>query len=157
MGEIFPPNPPSVSTWKDKEPWDLRKEEEKPNLQLLARENAERRIQAFKDRFEEKKLGDRKNQGKLQWNLVDFPSLEPMIRVLMFGAQKYAPHNWKKGLKVTEIIDSLMRHLVALNDGEDNDPESNLPHIGHILCNAMFLSFMLKNREDLDDRHKIDS
>lgn len=108
-------------------------------------------------RIETKPLGDRKNQGKLQWNLVDFPSLEPMIRVLMFGAQKYSAHNWKKGLKVTEVIDSLMRHLVALNDGEDNDPESTLPHIGHILCNAMFLSFMLKNREDLDDRHKVEA
>lgn len=100
------------------------------------------------------KLGDRKNQGKLQWNLVDFPSLEPMVKVLEFGANKYAAHNWKRGLKVTETLDSLMRHLVALNDGEDNDPESKLPHIGHILCNAMFLSYMLKNRPDLDNRHK---
>lgn len=104
-----------------------------------------------------KQLGDRKNQGKLKWSLVDFPSFEPMVRVLEFGAAKYAAHNWKKGLKITEVIDSLMRHLTALNDGEDNDPESGLPHIGHIQCNAMFLAFMLKNRPDLDERHKVES
>lgn len=103
------------------------------------------------------KLGDRFNKGKLQWNLVDFPSLEPMVKVLEFGAQKYSAHNWKKGLKITETIDSMMRHLIALLDGEDNDPESGLPHIGHIQCNAMFLAFMLKNREDLDDRHKVEA
>ena len=26
-------------------------------------------------------------------------------------------------------------------DGQENDPESGLPHIGHILCNAMFYQF----------------
>ena len=114
------------------------------------------------EEFEESKakpldLGKRFNKGKFRWNLVDFPSLVPMVQVLMFGATKYSPHNWKKGLPITETIDSLYRHLNALNDGEDNDSESGLPHIGHILCNAMFLSFMLKNRPDLDDRHKIDS
>lgn len=103
------------------------------------------------------KLGDRFNKGKLQWNLVDFPSFEPMVKVLEFGASKYSAHNWKKGLKVTETIDSMLRHLFALLNGEDNDPESGLSHIGHIQCNAMFLAFMLKNRQDLDDRHKIEA
>lgn len=131
-------NPSPVRKWEDKK------------IEKTAEQIESERV----DRAFSKKLGDRKNQGKLQWNLVDFPSLEPMIKVLMFGAQKYSAHNWKKGLKVTEIIDSLMRHLVALNDGEDNDPESTLPHVGHILCNAMFLSYMLKNRPDLDNRHK---
>lgn len=37
-------------------------------------------------------------------------------------------------------------------EGEDNDPESKLSHIGHIQCNALFLSWMMENRKDLDDR-----
>lgn len=99
-------------------------------------------------------LGKRFNEGKLNWTLVDFESFEPMVRVLEFGAKKYAAHNWKKGLPVTKTIESLLRHTFALLNGEDNDPESNLPHIGHIQCNVMFLSYMLRRRPDLDDRYK---
>lgn len=99
-------------------------------------------------------LGLRFNKGKLKWSLVEFDSLEDMVRVLEFGAEKYDAHNWKKGLKTTEIIDSLLRHVYSLLQGEDVDKESNLPHTGHILCNAMFLSYMLKHKKELDDRYK---
>jgi hypothetical protein len=99
-------------------------------------------------------LGTRTNKGKLRWSLVSFKALEPMVKVLMFGEQKYSAHNWKKGLKWTEIIESLQRHLNALLAGEDDDPESNIAHVGHILCNALFLSYMYLFRKDLDDRYK---
>jgi len=33
-------------------------------------------------------LGDRKNDGKLKWSLVSMTALEPMVKVLMFGAEK---------------------------------------------------------------------
>lgn len=100
----------------------------------------------------EKDRALRYNQGKLRWSLVDFESLEPMVRVLEFGAQKYSDHNWKKGLSITEICESLLRHTFAYMSGEDMDPESNMSHIGHIQCNAMFLSYMHHKRKDKDDR-----
>ena len=99
-------------------------------------------------------LGDRYNTGKLKWSLVSWKALEPMVQVLMFGATKYSIHGWKKGLKYSEISESLQRHLNAFMEGEDNDPESKLSHLGHILCNAMFLSYMFIFRKDLDDRFK---
>lgn len=99
-------------------------------------------------------LGDRFNIGKLKWSLVSWKALEPMIQVLMFGANKYSPNGWRKGLKYSEISESLQRHLNSFMEGEDNDPESKLSHIGHILCNAMFLSYMYIFRKDLDDRYK---
>ncbi len=82
---------------------------------------------------------DRYNKGKPQYSLLDLDCLEPCVRVLEFGAKKYARNNWKKGLPTTQIIDSLLRHLGALLRGELIDPESALPHIGHIQCNALFL------------------
>ena len=33
----------------------------------------------------------RYNKGKLKWSLVHYKSLAPMVRVLEFGALKYAP------------------------------------------------------------------
>lgn len=97
--------------------------------------------------------GVRENSGKLKWSLVSMRSLAPMVRVLMFGAQKYEDHNWKKGLKYTEICESLQRHLNSFMEGKDNDSESKLSHVGHILCNAMFLSYMTLFRKDMDDRY----
>ena len=98
--------------------------------------------------------GDRLNQGKLRWSLVSFKALEPLVEVLMFGANKYSDWNWYKGLKYTETCDSLQRHLNSFLQGQDNDEESKLSHVGHIMCNAMFLSYMFMFRKDLDDRHK---
>lgn len=99
-----------------------------------------------------KERADRFNTGKLKWSLVDFTALGPMVEVLEYGAAKYEAHQWKKGLPVTETCDSLMRHLFAFMGGENNDPESGKPHVGHILCNAMFLSYMLQNKPEFDDR-----
>lgn len=81
---------------------------------------------------------DRFNVGKLKWSLVHFASIAPMVTVLMFGANKYSADNWKKGLDLKEILESMQRHLAALFDGEVVDPESGELHIGHIMCNAMF-------------------
>ena len=95
---------------------------------------------------------DRLNAGKLQWSLVDFTALEPMVRVLMKGAKKYSPENRKKGLSYTSILDSTMRHMTAFKAGENLDPETGEPHTAHMLCNLMFLAWEELNRKDLDNR-----
>ena len=96
--------------------------------------------------------GDRYNNRKPKWSLVPQSSLLPMVRVLEFGATKYGDYNWAKGLSIRETCESLKRHLDAFMEGEDKDNESGLSHIGHIQCNALFLSWMMENRSDLDDR-----
>ena len=98
-------------------------------------------------------LAERFNDNKIKWSLVSWKALEPMVKVLMFGANKYSPNNWQKGLKYSEISESLQRHLYGFMEGQDDDPESKLSHLGHILCNAMFLSWMFIFRKDLDDRN----
>ena len=99
-------------------------------------------------------LGDRHNNGKAQLSmLLDAPhALEDAAKVLEFGMAKYSRGNWLKGLPITEVIDSLLRHLVAFSNGENLDPESNLRHTGHIVVNALFLAEMYAIRPDLDDR-----
>ena len=72
--------------------------------------------------------GDRFNEGKLRWSLVHYKSLEPLVRVLEFGAKKYGDYNWQKGLDKKEILESAMRHLTALMDGEVYDKEYITPH-----------------------------
>lgn len=102
--------------------------------------------------MEEKAL--RYNKDKRKWSLVDYKSLEPMIEVLEFGVLKYSKNNWKKGLNKEEILESIMRHLSALMDGESNDSESGVSHMGHIMCNAMFYSYFDRKEKELNKEQK---
>lgn len=123
---------------------------EKGNILFVDGEYAE--IISYKEEI--KQEGLRYNENKERWSLVDFEALKPMVKVLEYGAKKYDDHNWKKGLKTTEVAESLLRHLTAYLNGEDNDKETNLPHTGHILCNAMFLSYMHEFKKEFDTRYK---
>ena len=96
------------------------------------------------------------DSGKVDWSQVPFQALEGMVRVLEFGAKKYAKGNWANGggFDHSRVFNSLMRHLVSYQSGEDLDPESGLPHLDHIMCNAMFMAYYKKNPETFnkDDR-----
>ena len=94
----------------------------------------------------------RYNTGKRQWSLVDFKSLESMVEVLEHGCIKYSPHNWKKGMPVSEVSESLLRHMFAFLSGQDKDIDSNCDHLGHIMANAMFLSYIMREKSHYDDR-----
>lgn len=102
---------------------------------------------AFEPPKEDSTKALRYNDGKCSWSLVHYKSLEPMVRVLEFGAKKYAPNNWKKGLDLDKILESMQRHLAALMDGETVDAESGISHMGHIMCNAMFYNYH-KEKQD---------
>jgi hypothetical protein len=104
------------------------------------------------ERYTDEMQALRYNQGKLEWSLVDFDSLEGLVRVLEYGKNKYARDNWKLGMPVTQVTESLMRHLFAFAKGEDVDPESGCRHISHVLCNAMFLEYILREKQHYDDR-----
>lgn len=90
----------------------------------------------------------RYNQGKPQWHLVHFKSLEPLVRTLEFGALKYAPYNWQKPMPLEDILDSMFRHLSSLMDGEHFDKESKIHHMGHVMCNAMFYMYHYNKDQD---------
>jgi hypothetical protein len=94
------------------------------------------------------------DESKPRMDLLDFSALEGLSKVLTFGANKYAAHNWRKGISYSRLVAAMLRHLAAIQRGEDIDPESGLPHIDHLGCCWMFLSNMTKTRPDLDDRYK---
>ncbi len=98
--------------------------------------------------FDSDDKASRYNNGKPQYSLINLECLEPMVRVLEFGAQKYSRNNWLKGMEQTQILNSMLRHISKLLNGELIDEESGLSHIGHIQANALFLANK-NNTEDL--------
>jgi hypothetical protein len=104
--------------------------------------------------YNQEGLGVKQDQGKLQWSLLPLEYLEGCVRVLMVGAKKYAPHNWRKGMPYTQPYNALQRHLQEFMKGQDIDPESGEHVLDHALCELLFLRMNTMERKDLDDRFR---
>ena len=89
------------------------------------------------------------DSGKLLYSLIPPETSKALAEVLSFGAQKYAPNNWQLVEDgETRYLDALMRHLEAFRAGETHDPESNLHHLAHCLCNVAFLHYLETTKKD---------
>lgn len=82
-------------------------------------------------------------------------NIEAAAKVLDFGARKYEPHNWRKGLKWSRLIAAAYRHWAAAAQGEPFDEESGLPHISHYLCCLAFLLASALSGHGTDDRYHV--
>jgi hypothetical protein len=98
--------------------------------------------------------GTKFDDGKPDLSLLPPEALLAIAEVLTFGAQKYAPHNWRKGFRWTRLFASLMRHLFAWLRGEDLDRETGLSHLAHAGANVLFLLTLVLTKAGTDDRFK---
>ena len=65
-------------------------------------------------------------------NLVPPSAIEAEAEAFRLGAKKYGPYNWRqKRISSSVYYAAAMRHLFAWWQGEDTDPESGAPHLGH--------------------------
>jgi DNA-binding transcriptional regulator/RsmH inhibitor MraZ len=91
----------------------------------------------------------RYNEGKPRYSLISYEALEPLVRVMEYGATKYEEDQWRKGgekLDKLSILDSMQRHVGELIDcvrsgREELDHETRVHIIGHIMANAMIYSY----------------
>lgn len=95
--------------------------------------------------------GMKHDAGKTRMDLLDPHAIEQLALVLTFGAAKYQPQNWRRGISKSRLLGAALRHLFSYMRGEDLDPESGLSHVAHAMCCCMFL-LGLERRTDLDDR-----
>jgi hypothetical protein len=72
---------------------------------------------------------------------------------LLDGMLKYGRTNWREaGVRASIYYDAARRHLDAWFEGEDEDPDSGLPHLAHALaCLAILVDARAANRLT-DDR-----
>jgi Domain of unknown function (DUF5664) len=84
---------------------------------------------------------------KIRWSLLPWDALEEVVKVLMFGASKYADRNWERGMDWDRLFDASMRHKIDWwQRGEELASDSHLKHPAHHACNALFLlAYELRN------------
>jgi len=98
------------------------------------------KFDAGKFRFSDFLLGD-------LW-LWPAEAFNEVCRVLVFGAAKYAPHDWAivKDAR-RRYYDAGLRHRLAWYQGEERDPETGLHHLAHsVCCDAFLLALDLRRR-----------
>lgn len=84
--------------------------------------------------------GQKFDTDKLDWSLLPIEPTEEVIKVLMFGAKKYAPDNWKHVEDYERrYYSAAQRHLTAWKKGDKVDEETGLSHLAHALCCILFL------------------
>lgn len=96
--------------------------------------------------------GQRFDEGKPRHDLIDPFALNELAKVYEMGARKYAPNNWRKGMKWSRVIASHDRHWNSFKNGEDFDLESKLYHLSHVIWNATTLLAYYKIYPEGDDR-----
>ncbi len=94
--------------------------------------------------------GIKHDNGKLRMDLIPPAALRAIARVLTFGANKYRENTWQR-VHYKRYVAALLRHMVEyMDDPARIDPDSGLPHIEHVLCNAMFLATLHAYGQDVD-------
>ena len=96
-------------------------------------------------------LKDDYKDNKPQWHLLDLNMLEGVVRLLMFGLEKYGVRDSWKYLENGEDrwYSACIRHLNAHQSGEELDSESKQMHIDAAILNLIFLRYhYLKNKKN---------
>jgi len=98
----------------------------------------------------------KESNGKSRWSLLPFDSLEEVVKVYEYGAEKYDDHNWMKGRKFSDYISAMMRHTISFIRGEDRDKDSNCHHLACVVfyCLALITFTYHIEYDDFDDRIK---
>lgn len=96
--------------------------------------------------------GEHKDDGKPAVQYLEPEFLEGVGRAMGYGAKKYAERNYRKGIKPSRLVASVLRHIFAWMRREDNDPESGLPHLYHAGASLNMLVWMVHHKKELDDR-----
>ncbi len=111
------------------------------------------KVPEFKGKFDGK--GKKFDQEKNRLELIPPEPIEELGWVYTKGAIKYADNNWLRGLKYTKVIGAIKRHLLAIEKGQDIDPEFQLLHAAHGAWSFLALVQFMKHPErykQFDDR-----
>ena len=102
-----------------------------------------------------KTKGYKKDSEKTQFEYLPFDAISEIAKVMTYGANKYEPRNWERGMSWSRVFNALHRHLSLWFQGEDLDDETNLSHLAHAGCCLLFILAYELREDGIDDRPKL--
>lgn len=76
-------------------------------------------------------------------------------RVMQVGAAKYGAFNYRESnVWAMTYVDAIERHMQLWQDGEDDDPETGVSHLAHVMAGCAILLDTQANNRLGDDRQK---
>lgn len=87
----------------------------------------------------------------IRYDLVPPKGLEEVCKVLTSKLEKYNKNEWKFGLKWSDVISSLKKHLSEFEQGHDFTPEGCLS-IAEVAANSLILADYISTYPQGDDR-----
>jgi len=93
--------------------------------------------------------GHKADEGKARLDLVYWPLVFELAKVLEHGAKKYGDTNYRLVHNARRrYFAAGMRHFLAWWNGEKIDPDTGLTHLSHLLANIQ----ILYEADQADDR-----
>lgn len=96
--------------------------------------------------------GVKQDSDKPRVELVPSQSVIAAARAFTFGAKKYSPWNWMKGLEWLRLYAATLRHMYEFAIGVTKDKESGLHPLDHALASLMMLQTHVELGLGKDDR-----
>ena len=97
------------------------------------------------------KMINQKLSQPIRYDLIPNRGLNEVNKVLSSKLDKHEIHEWMRGMKWSEVISSLKKHLTAFELGEDYTQEGNLS-IAEVATNALILAEYFYINPAGDDR-----
>lgn len=88
------------------------------------------------------------DDAKLRMELLPPRGVEAAARAMTYGAKKYAPRNWEKGIEPDRLMAATLRHLFAVMRDETKDSESGLNHLDHAAASILMLIDTIERRAE---------
>ena len=101
------------------------------------------------------KTAYKETEGKLHYEL-DFEFITQMAERMASNKGKYEPYNWQKLDNISDLKQSLFRHVLEIMNGNYEDDNRTKGHLEAVAINAMFINYQL-NRNDVSQSTKINT
>lgn len=98
----------------------------------------------------------RYNKGKPEFSHLSPDFIMEMMKTMTKSNEKYPYLNYTKKQDVKTASDSLMRHYLAFQMGQNLDDDTSCHHLAHLAVNAMIIFQNLKDYGDeVDNRYSV--
>lgn len=92
--------------------------------------------------------GKKFDSDKLKWGLLPWDALTDIVRVFMFGANKYGERNWELGMDKSRLFDAALRHMTKWACGDEEDNETGINHLAHAIVSLlMILTYKIRGMD----------